>query len=230
MVEITQGKLISFEMTPTNKGVGRVCGIAYVGQVMNSEDVVMAFGAHRGKKLSQVPHDYLKWMEKAIQDKPELIAHVKAVLAANKPVQTVDPNDVAKVKAELDREKRKPRPRFTLTSKNIDAVLSLGEALPPEVYINAPSKTEMEAILMKCEEYTGCMVKTRWAAQGRVLLPEATHSYVFNWLKSDHQGRPIPVYVYNMDQTIFDADEEERLKCLDALNALARGSTTTEEE
>ena len=49
---------------------------------MNPEDELMPFGCHKGKKLSQVPHDYLKWMDRTIADKTELIAKVRLVLAA----------------------------------------------------------------------------------------------------------------------------------------------------
>lgn len=195
---------------------------------MNPEDVVMSFGCHKGKKLSQIPHDYLRWMEKNIADKPELIDNVKKVLAANKPLDAFDPKELQKNLGEIERQKKAvlQRAKFTLSKQNVDHVLSLGEALPREVHIRASTQKEMEEILQKCEEYTGCMVKTRWAAQGRVLLPDAQYAHVFKWQKS---WKPIDIFTYNMDQTEFDPDEEERLACLEALNALAREQNPAEE-
>lgn len=196
---------------------------------MNPEDVILIFGCHKGKKLSQVPHDYLKWMERTIADKPELIDSVRKVLAANKPAEPFDPKDLAKNLDEVKRQSQAAanRPRFTLTATNVDHVLSLGESLPKEIYIQAFTKEEMEQILFKCEEYTGCMVKTRWAEQGRTLLDNASATYNIKWHKVRaarlaNRSPVIDIYIYEMSQTVLDPEEEDRLQCLEALNALAR--------
>lgn len=51
-------------------------------EIKKQKQGIITFGKHKGKHLSQVPKDYLRWISQSITDKPILVKQAKKLLTS----------------------------------------------------------------------------------------------------------------------------------------------------